>query len=69
MTTTSRQRYWQRAAEHSDGVARDLFTLIAQPNKDERGHRCESHAIGFRRDGRRGFRCGICREIVKWVDP
>lgn len=68
--TTARQEAWLDAAEHSDGPAKVLFTLIALPNDAERGgHVCLSHTVGFRRDGRRGFKCGICKTVVKWVDP
>jgi len=66
---TDRQTAWATAARESDGMAAALFALLAMPNAEEREHSCREHAVGFRRDGRRGFRCGICRSIVKWVDP
>jgi hypothetical protein len=71
---SARQQAWAVAAVEADRagseVAALLFTLIAQPSAQERrGHSCVEHAQGFRRDGRRGFKCGICREVVKWVDP
>jgi hypothetical protein len=67
---TTRQRAWIDAAEHSEPLAAGLFLLIAQPRiPDEREHSCREHAVGFRRHGRRGFKCGVCRQVVKWVDP
>lgn len=65
---TARQRHWAEAAKQSDGPARDLFTLLALPSADERGHSCNGHSVGFRRDGRRGFKCGVCRKVLKWID-
>jgi hypothetical protein len=67
--TTARQQRWLDAAERSEEPAATLFRLIAQPNERERGHFCDGHALGFRREGRRGFRCGICRRVIRWVDP
>lgn len=67
--STDRQRAWIQAAEQSNEPAATLFRLIALPNENERGHRCDQDAVGFRRDGRRGFRCGICGTVLKWVDP
>ena len=67
--TTRRQQQWLDAAESSDSPARELFLLIAQPNEHEREHSCNGHYVGFRRDGRRGIKCGICRKVVRWVDP
>ena len=65
---TERQKAWVKAAEESEPLAAGLFTLIAQPNADEREHSCREHSVGLRRDGRRGFKCGMCGEVVKWVD-
>lgn len=65
---TRRQRHWLDAAERSSEPASALFTLLALPNEKERGHVCTSHSVGFRRDGRRGFKCGICRTVLKWID-
>ena len=66
---TTRQQHWVKAARFADGPARALFALLAYPNPDERGHSCSGHSVGFRRDGRRGFKCGVCRTVIKWVDP
>lgn len=70
---TKRQQTWANAAERAgrggNEPAAALFTLIAQPNEREREHSCREHSVGFRRDGRRGFKCGICRTVIKWVDP
>lgn len=66
---TARQQAWLDAAEHSDGMAATLFRLIAQPNESEREHDCRGHAVGFRSHGRRGFRCGVCRRVLRWLDP
>lgn len=69
MTVNARQQAWLDAAADSEEPAAGLFRLIALPTAAERGgHSCREHAVGFQRDGRRGFRCGICREIVRWVD-
>jgi hypothetical protein len=67
--TTTRQQHWLRAASRSDEPAASLFRLIARPNERERGHSCREHTVGFRRDGRRGFKCGVCRTVIRWVDP
>jgi hypothetical protein len=69
MAATSRQQHWLNAAAHSEEPASTLFHLLAQPNERERGHTCNTHAVGFRRDGRRGFKCGVCSTVIKWVDP
>jgi hypothetical protein len=66
--TTPRQQHWLDAARASDDLAAGLFLLIAQPNEAERVHTCDGHAVGFRRDGRRGFRCGVCHTVLKWLD-
>jgi hypothetical protein len=72
---TARQLAWRRASDESaargEGLAAGMFALLSLPNEREgRGHSCREHALGFRTaKGRRGFRCGICREVVKWVDP
>lgn len=73
--TTARQKLWAAAAERAaaaDGqeLAAGLFALLALPSDAERaGHSCREHAVGFRTvEGRRGFRCGICGEVVRWVD-
>ncbi len=65
---TQRQRAWLDAAARSDGLAASLFLLIAQPSEREREHSCREHAVGFRRDGRRGFKCGIDGRVVRWLD-
>jgi hypothetical protein len=67
-TPTRRQQAWLDAAARADGVAASLFRLIAQPNERERGHNCHEHAVGLRRDGRRGFKCGIDGRVVRWLD-
>lgn len=67
--TTARQQAWLDAAERSESPARELFFLIAQPNENEREHNCREHAVGFRRNGRRGFKCGIDGKVIRWVDP
>lgn len=68
-----RQQKWltasEQAAAEGNPVAAGLFALIALPNEDEREHACLDHSVGFNRDGRRGFKCGICRSVLKWVDP
>jgi hypothetical protein len=66
--STARQQQWLNAARSSDELAAGLFLLIALPNEAERGHSCTEHSVGFSRDGRRGFKCGVCREVIKWVD-
>jgi hypothetical protein len=66
---TRRQEAWQDAAAHSDEPAATFFRLLAQPSEHERGHSCREHAVGFRRNGRRGFKCGIDGKVLKWVDP
>lgn len=66
--TTARQQSWLDAAATSADPARSIFLALALPNDGERVHNCREHAVGFRRDGRRGFKCGICRTVVKWVD-
>jgi hypothetical protein len=66
---SARQQHWLDAARTSDDLAAGLFLLIALPNANEGGHSCSEHAIGFSRDGRRGFRCGVCRNVVRWIDP
>lgn len=66
---TARQQQWLDAAGRSnDDLAAGLFRLLALPNEQESEHDCREHAIGFRRDGRRGFKCGICRTVIRWVD-
>lgn len=66
---TARQKAWQRAAHDAgDSVAAGLFTLIAQPNEQERGHDCRVHAVGFSRGGRRGLKCGVCSAVLRWLD-
>jgi hypothetical protein len=65
---TRRQQHWQAAADSSDGVAAVLFHLLAQPNEHERGHDCREHAVGFRRNGRRGFKCGVDGAVIRWID-
>lgn len=74
MTLTQRQRAWtdasEQAAREGDDLSAGFFSLLALPNNRERtGHSCREHAIGFSREGRRGFKCGICGDVVKWVDP
>lgn len=69
MSTTPRQRAWADAAERSEEPARTFFGLLAQPNAREREHNCREHAVGFRRNGRRGFKCGIDNTVIRWVDP
>lgn len=70
---TPRQRAWLDAANSTAErapVAAGLFALLALPNDQERaGHSCTEHSVGFRRGGRRGFKCGICGTVTKWVDP
>lgn len=72
MTLTQRQERWTKAAEESAQRGNDraaaLFALIALPNDSERSHHCREHAQGFRRDGRRGFKCGICGHVIRWLD-
>jgi hypothetical protein len=66
---TTRQAQWLQAAQTTTEAGRALFLLAAQPNEHERCHSCIQHACGFRtQSGRRGFRCGLCRGIVKWTD-
>lgn len=65
---TERQQAWLDAATTSSEPATALFRLIALPNEHERGHSCIGHSVGFRRHGRRGFKCGVCSEVLKWVD-
>lgn len=69
--TTARQQAWLDAAGDTEGIAATLFRAIAQPNEHEIGeHRCQGiDRIGFRLDGRRGIKCGICGTVHKWVDP
>lgn len=71
---TNRQHAWAEAAhqeaQRGNEVSAGLFALLALPNDGERvGHNCVEHSLGFSRDGRRGFKCGICKTVVKWVDP
>ena len=68
MKLTSRQAAWAAAAERSEGLARVMFTLLAQPSEAERGHNCRAHGTGFSRDGRRGIRCGIDGAVIRWID-
>lgn len=69
---TARQQRWIDASDRADRdgnvLAAGLFALIAQPNDRERTHSCTGHAVGFSRDGRRGFKCGVCRRVVRWID-
>jgi hypothetical protein len=65
---TARQEAWLAAARTSDEPAASFFRLLALPNEQERGHDCRDHALGFRRDGRRGFKCGICGSLLCWKD-
>lgn len=65
---TARQQAWLDAAEHSSEPVSTFFGLLALPNENEREHNCSSHAIGFSRNSRRGFKCGICRKVIKWID-
>lgn len=65
---TARQRHWAGAAERSEEPASTLFALLARPNAREREHNCREHAVGFRRNGRRGFKCGIDNSVIRWVD-
>jgi hypothetical protein len=71
---TARQSAWAEASDRADRegntLAAGLFALLSLPNEQERsGHACRSHAVGFRTgEGRRGFRCGICRKVVRWID-
>lgn len=71
--TTERQDMWadKSAQESARGnrLLAGFFGLLALPNENEREHACLDHSIGFSRDGRRGFKCGICKSILKWVDP
>jgi hypothetical protein len=67
--TTPRQQQWLDAAARSSEPASTLFRLLAQPNEHERGHNCHNHAVGFRRNGRRGFKCGIDGKVIRWLDP
>lgn len=64
---------WAEQAERADARGEYLFagfcSLLALPNENEREHACLDHSVGFSRDGRRGFKCGICKSILKWVDP
>lgn len=75
---TKRQQAWAKAAEENQGMAAGLFSLLAMPNHEERkaellrttgkDHVCVEHTLGFSRNGRRGFKCGICKDVIKWVD-
>lgn len=72
--TTARQQAWMDASDEAARRGEDLlpgfFALVALPNDRERaGHSCREHAVGFRRDGRRGLKCGACGEVQKWIDP
>lgn len=71
--STERQEMWQRASEqeaaHGNPLLAGFFSLLALPNANEREHACLEHSMGFSRNGRRGFQCGICKSILKWVDP
>jgi hypothetical protein len=71
--TTERQEMWAQEAEREQARGNHLlagfFGMLALPNENERDHACLDHSIGFSRDGRRGFKCGICKSILKWVDP
>jgi hypothetical protein len=70
--TTARQIYWRQAsdeeARRGNDLAAGFFALLSLPNEREREHSCRGHAVGFSRHGRRGFKCGICSKVVKWVD-
>jgi hypothetical protein len=70
---THRQQAWLDAsdqAEREGNMAAGLFALLAMPNEQERQrHDCAEHAVGFRRDNRRGFKCGICSDVLVWLDP
>lgn len=67
-----RQQAWTKAAQQEaargNDVAVGLFMLIAQPNQSEREHNCNEHSVGFRRNGRRGFKCGIDGKVLRWID-
>jgi hypothetical protein len=69
---TARQQAWARASEEDarrgNELAAGFFAALALPNASERGHSCRGHSVGFRRDGRRGFKCGVCGKHLKWVD-
>jgi hypothetical protein len=71
--TTARQEAWMResdaAVRRGDDLVAGFFALVALPNESEREHVCVGHSRGFRRNGRRGFKCGICGSLVRWVDP
>jgi hypothetical protein len=67
--TTERQQHWCDAASRSTGLAAQLFTLLAEPTPDERGHDHRSHVTGFSLNGRRGLRCGVDKMIIRWIDP
>ena len=69
MSTTERQQAWLDAAARSEEPASTFFGLLALPNEHERPHSCTEHAISFARNGRRGWKCGICTTIVRWIDP
>lgn len=70
---TARQETWAqaaaKAASEGNDAAAGLFALLSFPNDRERGHVCDGHIRGFRRGERRGFKCAICGDVKKWVDP
>lgn len=72
LTETQRQQFWREASEEEarrgNAMSAVLFGLIAQPSETEREHSCAEHALGFSREGRRGFKCGICRQVIRWID-
>lgn len=79
--TTRRQQLWAQAAQaaaQQSNPAAALFALLAQPNEQERGPApghlragCSNHdARGFRtREGRCGWRCGVCGAFLHWREP
>jgi hypothetical protein len=68
MRLTARQQAWRDVAAHSDEPAATLFRLLEQPNANERQHDCREHMVGFRWQGRRGHKCGVCLTVIRWVD-
>lgn len=67
--TTPRQQAWLDAAKDSPEPAATFFRALAMPNEQERGHVCRDDIVGFRQNGRRGLKCGICGSVIRWVDP
>lgn len=71
---TDRQQAWARAAQEEatkgNEVTAAMFSLLAMPNVNEGlQHSCREHSVGFSREGRRGFKCGIDGQVIKWIDP